>query len=121
MSLSMPGDISPVKAPLSSKYIFCAARNMFELLIVSLTLKRAVNGGAKTIAPFLKLTTPFLIAFAKAIDSAIVLCIFQLPATIHFLIFHFLIFPARQFPAKFFLPATPEKHRRLWRYKTFLH
>src|SRR5664280_1796698 len=71
--------------------MFCEARNTFDPLIISPILNKAVKGGAKTTSPFLMVVVPSLIALAKAIDSAMVLCIFQLPATIHFLIFYFLI------------------------------
>src|SRR5208282_2051746 len=84
-SKSMAGATSPVYAPLSSLNTSWAARRTGLPSMTSDTAARAVNTGATTISPPRAPRVPSTIARASARDSSMLLCIFQLPASIHLL------------------------------------
>src|SRR5699024_3559548 len=84
-SLSISALNSPVYAPLEAQCIFCAASATFDSLSPSWTATRLAAVGATTIShPVYSPTAP-TISSIRARDSASVLFIFQLPATIGFL------------------------------------
>src|SRR5205809_3833829 len=79
MSLSIDGQISPVDAPYSSQYASCAPSNTLDPAITLLTRSRYTNGGAMpTSTPC---GAPAAIALARSMAAALVVFIFQLPAT----------------------------------------
>ncbi len=81
-SASMSGEISPVNAPCSSKYIFWAASPILAGPMASRTAASAVKGGPSTTSTFFKSITPRRTPRVSSTASAMVLCIFQLPAMI---------------------------------------
>src|SRR5688500_17511591 len=83
-SCSIKGEISPVKAPCSSQYMFWAPRPTWVPVTIDLTASRAVKGGHKTTSTPLTLATASQTSWANALASATVLYIFQLPAIIGF-------------------------------------
>src|SRR5688500_2508332 len=79
MSLSIDGQISPVNAPKSSQYASCAPSSTFEPAITLLTRSRYTNGGATpTSTPS---GAPVATTLANSMAEALVVFIFQLPAT----------------------------------------
>src|SRR5687767_1825211 len=79
MSLSIDGQISPVNAPKSSQYASCAPSSTFDPAITLLTRSRYTNGGATpTSTPS---GAPAATALANSMADALVVFIFQLPAT----------------------------------------
>ena len=76
------GEISPVNAPCSSKYIFWAASPILAGPMASRTAARAVKGGPSTTSTFSTSITPRRTPRVSSTASATVLCIFQLPAMI---------------------------------------
>src|ERR1041384_3329558 len=86
-SFNIEAETSPVNAPgPGSRATSCPATSTLEPSRREATDLIAVNGGARTISPWVRATTSGLKDGAKSIASAIVLYIFQFPAIIGFLI-----------------------------------
>ena len=83
-STNIAAEISPVYAPLSSKYIFSAPTATFVPLTASTTGTMSIAGTQYTTSTASFLTKSFN-SFTKATASLGVLFIFQLPAIILFL------------------------------------
>jgi len=77
--MSINGEISPVYAPCSAQFMFCAPRPMRVPASASRAAASAVNGGHTTASTCSSGSGSARTATAKARVSAIVLCIFQLP------------------------------------------
>ncbi len=83
-SVSIAGEISPVYAPFSSKYIFSAPTWMLEPFTASTTGMISIAGTQNTTSTSSFATNGFN-SFTKATASLGVMFIFQLPAIIFFL------------------------------------
>ena len=83
-SSSIAGEVSPVYAPLSSKYTFCAPSLMFVPSRAALTGIISMAGTQKTTST-LSVFTLSLRRFTSSTASFGVLFIFQFPAIIFFL------------------------------------
>ena len=86
ISVSMLGAISPVYAPLSSKYIFSAPMLMLVSFAASMAGTKSIAGTQNTTSTSSFATNGFN-SFINATASLGVLFIFQLPAIIFFLMF----------------------------------
>src|SRR5688572_7627488 len=80
-SFTMPGETSPVNAPFSSQYKFCAPSPISEFLSNSYTAGMATNGGHNIFSTFEISCNFSLIVNTRSRASAAVLFIFQFPAT----------------------------------------
>ena len=78
--ISMRGEISPVYAPFSSKYTFCAPSLMFVPFNKLDAALNAVNGGAIKISTSLMSLTRGMKELMNCSVSSIVFVIFQLAA-----------------------------------------
>ena len=83
-SVSIAGEISPVYAPLSSKYMFSAPMQMLEPFAASIAGIISIAGTQNTTSTSSFATNGFN-SFTSATASLGVLFIFQLPAIIFFL------------------------------------
>src|SRR5438132_12372514 len=85
-AFSIGPEISPVKAPSLVHAMFCAPTRMFDPFAASTDAARFVNGGQITISQWALVATSGRNFSKKAVVSAGVLNIFQLPAMTGFLI-----------------------------------
>ena len=121
-STSIAGEISPVYAPFSSKYIFSAPTWMFVPLAASTTGTMSIAGTQNTTSTSSFTTNGFNVS-TNLTASLGVMFIFQLPAIIFFLamilyllLIELLIYRLLlQHPGVLFLPGIQEMHRHLWR------
>ena len=126
-STSIAGEISPVYAPFSSKYMFSAPTWMFVPLAASTTGMISIAGTQNTTSTSSLTTNGFNVS-TNLTASLGVMFIFQLPAIIFFLAmmiyllsipvgcYYILIYRLLlQHPGVLFLPGIQEMHRHLWK------